>query len=118
MRGAFIQVRLAVIRVCSRYVYSISTLVLSPNNTIGIRCHSLVSRTRNHVVVQDVHKGRPKFWMRWEDWLMVSQAIDIWAVGCILAEMLMGKPLFPGRDYGHQLDLILDVIGANMLIDV
>lgn len=41
-----------------------------------------------------------------------SQAIDIWAVGCILAELLNGRPLFPGRDYGHQLDLILDVIGA------
>lgn len=43
------------------------------------------------------------------------QAIDIWAVGCILAELLNGKPLFPGRDYGHQLDLILDVIGTPTL---
>lgn len=25
-------------------------------------------------------------------------AIDVWSVGCILAEMLSGKPLFPGRD--------------------
>ena len=25
--------------------------------------------------------------------------------------MLTGKPLFPGRDYAHQLDLILDVLG-------
>lgn len=32
-------------------------------------------------------------------------------MGCILAELLSGRPLFPGRDYGHQLDLILDVIG-------
>lgn len=32
-------------------------------------------------------------------------------MGCILAELLTGRPLFPGRDYGHQLDLILDVIG-------
>lgn len=43
------------------------------------------------------------------------QAIDIWAVGCILAELLNGRPLFPGRDYGHQLDLILDVIGTPTL---
>lgn len=35
----------------------------------------------------------------------------MWAVGCILAELLTTRPLFPGRDYSHQLDLILDVIG-------
>ncbi len=46
---------------------------------------------------------------------VVLQAIDIWAVGCILAELLNGRPLFPGRDYGHQLDLILDVIGTPTL---
>lgn len=27
-----------------------------------------------------------------------TKAIDVWSVGCILAEMLSGKPLFPGRD--------------------
>ena len=47
--------------------------------------------------------------------LPLSQAIDIWAVGCILAELLTGRPLFPGRDYSHQLDLILDVIGTPSL---
>lgn len=46
---------------------------------------------------------------------MYTEAIDIWAVGCILAEMLTGRPLFPGRDYSHQLDLILDVIGTPTL---
>lgn len=46
---------------------------------------------------------------------MYTKAIDIWAVGCILAELLNGRPLFPGRDYGHQLDLILDVIGTPTL---
>lgn len=44
-------------------------------------------------------------------------AIDNWSVGCILAEMLSGKPLFPGRDYHHQLTLILDVLGTPSLDD-
>jgi hypothetical protein len=29
--------------------------------------------------------------------------------------MLTSRPLFPGRDYSHQLDLILDVIGTPTL---
>ncbi|BGO99518.1 mitogen activated protein kinase [Rhodotorula toruloides] len=44
-----------------------------------------------------------------------SKAIDIWSVGCICAEMLSGRPLFPGRDYHHQLTLILSVTGTPMM---
>lgn len=29
---------------------------------------------------------------------MYTKSIDVWSVGCILAEMLSGKPLFPGKD--------------------
>merc|ERR1719335_1106836 len=41
-----------------------------------------------------------------------TAAIDVWSVGCIFAELLGRKPLFPGKDYVHQLNLITDVIGS------
>lgn len=39
-----------------------------------------------------------------------TAAIDIWSVGCILGEIMTRKPLFPGKDYVHQLKLITEVI--------
>uniref|UniRef100_A0AAY4C2M4 Mitogen-activated protein kinase n=1 Tax=Denticeps clupeoides TaxID=299321 RepID=A0AAY4C2M4_9TELE len=41
-----------------------------------------------------------------------SLAIDVWSVGCIFAEMLGRKQLFPGKHYVHQLQLILSVLGT------
>ena len=38
-----------------------------------------------------------------------SGAIDIWSVGCIFGEIMHRQPLFPGRDYVHQLKLITEV---------
>ncbi|GBG74604.1 hypothetical protein CBR_g19012 [Chara braunii] len=41
-----------------------------------------------------------------------TSAIDVWSVGCIFAELLGRKPLFPGKDYIHQLKLIIGMIGS------
>ncbi|KAI0629281.1 kinase-like protein [Trametes polyzona] len=41
-----------------------------------------------------------------------NTAIDVWAIGCIMAELMMGKPLFKGKDYVDQLNKILDVLGS------
>uniref|UniRef100_A0A5B7A2K0 mitogen-activated protein kinase n=1 Tax=Davidia involucrata TaxID=16924 RepID=A0A5B7A2K0_DAVIN len=41
-----------------------------------------------------------------------TPAIDIWGIGCIFAEVLTGKPLFPGKNVVHQLDLMTDLLGT------
>lgn len=41
-----------------------------------------------------------------------TKAIDIWSVGCILAELLGEKPLFRGKDYVDQLNQILLILGT------
>ncbi|XP_013366830.1 PREDICTED: mitogen-activated protein kinase 11 isoform X4 [Chinchilla lanigera] len=32
------------------------------------------------------------------NWMHYNQTVDIWSVGCIMAELLQGKALFPGTD--------------------
>ena len=41
-----------------------------------------------------------------------TKAVDMWSVGCIFAELLGRKPLFPGSDHVQQLTCILDVLGT------
>ncbi|KAL6767555.1 hypothetical protein ACKKBF_B35705 [Auxenochlorella protothecoides x Auxenochlorella symbiontica] len=45
-------------------------------------------------------------------------SIDMWSVGCIFAEMLGRKPLFPGKDYVHQLNLVCKVVGTPSVEEV
>lgn len=40
-----------------------------------------------------------------------STAIDMWAIGCILAELLDKKPLLPGKSEIEQMNLIIDLLG-------
>ncbi|KAI9176960.1 hypothetical protein LWI28_009246 [Acer negundo] len=44
-----------------------------------------------------------------------TPAIDIWSIGCIFAEVLTGRPVFPGKNVVHQLDLMTDLLGTPSL---
>ena len=39
-------------------------------------------------------------------------AVDIWSCGCILAEIILGRPIFTGKTDMDQLKLIFDLIGT------
>lgn len=55
-------------------------------------------------------------WYRAPELLFQSKyqttAIDMWATGCILGELLLHKPLLAGRSELHQIELIIELLGT------
>lgn len=45
-------------------------------------------------------------------------SIDVWSVGCIFAEILGRKPIFPGSECLNQLKLIINVLGSQQEADL
>jgi len=43
--------------------------------------------------------------------------VDIWSAGCILAELISGQPLFPGRNETDQLGTIFSLLGTPTEVD-
>ncbi|CAA7021576.1 unnamed protein product [Microthlaspi erraticum] len=41
-----------------------------------------------------------------------TKAVDVWSVGCIFFELINRKPFFRGQDAGHQLRLLMELIGS------
>ena len=47
-----------------------------------------------------------------------TKAIDIWAVGCIFAELLGRTALFPGENYLDQIQRIISILGTPSFEDI
>eukprot|EP00299_Pterocystis_sp_00344_P012068 c5742_g1_i1.p1 GENE.c5742_g1_i1~~c5742_g1_i1.p1 ORF type:complete len:371 (-),score=42.79 c5742_g1_i1:126-1238(-) len=45
-------------------------------------------------------------------------SIDVWSVGCVMAELLLGEPLFPGESGVDQLVEIIKVLGTPLREDI
>jgi glycogen synthase kinase 3 beta len=41
-----------------------------------------------------------------------STAIDVWSIGCVIAELIYGAPLFPGESATDQLVEIIKILGT------
>ena len=46
------------------------------------------------------------------NWMKYDEAIDIWSVGCVMAEMLLGHPLIRGNDHIDQLLETMAILGT------
>jgi serine/threonine protein kinase len=57
----------------------------------------------------------PEIMLSWKEY---TKAVDMWSVGCIMAEMLGRKPLFPGKNSIHQINCLLDVLGTPSEDDI
>jgi len=47
-----------------------------------------------------------------------TEGVDMWSVGCILGELIGGKPMFPGASTTNQIDRIIEVIGRPTKDDI
>jgi len=47
-----------------------------------------------------------------------TKGVDMWSLGCILAELLLGKPVFPGTSTLNQHDRVMEVTGRPSAEDI
>ena len=87
-----------------------SNLLLNANCDLKIADFGLARTTSETDLMTEYVVTR---WYRAPELLLNSSeytsAIDVWSVGCIFAEIMTREPLFPGKDYVHQLKLITEV---------
>jgi mitogen-activated protein kinase 15 len=102
---------------------------LKPSNIfINSDCHikigdfglarTLASNNRYNAIITDYVATR---WYRAPEMIMNSskynKPIDMWSIGCILAELITGRPLFPGKSTKDMLKCVLEVTGIPDMKD-
>ena len=75
---------------------------------------------------EDDEKARTEYvatrWYRAPEILLgstsYSKAVDMWSVGCILGEMIVGKAIFPGTSTLNQLERVIELLGKPKMEDI
>ena len=47
-----------------------------------------------------------------------TKAVDMWSIGCILGEMIVGKAIFPGTSTLNQIERLLELTGKPVTEDI
>ena len=106
-----------------KYLHSANVLHrdLKPENILinsdtGIRiCDFGLARVQNdHEAFMTLYVATrwyraPEVILSWKEY---SKAIDVWSGGCVVAELIENRPLFPGKNYMHQVNTICEVVGT------
>jgi len=107
-----------------KYIHSANILHrdLKPNNILVNRdcdlaiCDFGLARMNDESEERDMTQYVVTRWYRAPELIMLSKdysaAIDLWSAGCIMAELLSRRPLFPGADYVKQLEYIINYLGT------
>lgn len=90
----------------------------------GLAREAVVGKAGGDEGVRDSGPGRKNplmtnrvitLWYRPPELLMgadqYGKEVDMWSAGCIMAEIMCGRPLFPGQNEVSQMELICRVLG-------
>ena len=92
----------------------LSNLLLKNDGTLKIADFGLARN--NGLPKQALTPVVVTLWYRCPELLLGSRfhtsAVDIWAAGCIMAELLLCKPIMPGNSEIHQMQLIIELLGS------
>ncbi len=117
-----------------KYMHSAQLLHrdIKPSNVLlNSDCHVKMADfgLARSIAQMDSEEGNPALtdyvatrWYRAPEILLSSYryttGVDMWACGCILGELINGKPIFPGSSTMNQLDRILEITGRPSAEDV
>ncbi|XP_075932285.1 mitogen-activated protein kinase 12b isoform X1 [Anarhichas minor] len=94
--------------------YVVTRWYRAPEVILNWMHYTQTGKPSSHFVstgMEEKKAKRPRFTTR-ELTLFSLVAVDIWSAGCIMAEMLLGKPLFKGSDHLDQLREIMKITGT------
>lgn len=103
---------------------SIHESTVQPVNTQGLASDNTILKLADFGLAKEFRKHRggnhteyvSTRWYRAPELILRSQtyseSVDIFALGCIMAELYLGRPIFPGISESDQLTRIVTVLGT------